>query len=241
MASETQPNGNTCTLNAPTVPNGYQAGDLIIAFVYAGWSDGFDTAGGIDGPDDWFVIGRDSQIRNSLPSGNGGDQVAAFYKISDGTEPANYDFTWPGDPAGFVGRIVVYRNVHQSTPLTSDGFILSSGTGSNPITLDIPYETQGAARVVFAWMSLADEAAFAPPNPTPYLIRTQNGSAPSFDIIADSGLTETDDIQVTLCVADTQVADATTSSVPASINTTSQEDDGERFVWGIAVVVNPAT
>jgi hypothetical protein len=240
MASATQPNGTQVDLSVPTAPNGYQAGDLLIAFVYVGWDANFDTSNPITAPAGWTQIDQDSVAHPSIAGGGAGDRVAAFYLLSTGTEPASYTFSWGGTHVvGFVGRIVVYRNVDQVAPLTSAGYVLSSGIGAEPISLALPFTTTGAARLVCSWAALADDVAFV--MPTSMTPRTQVQNDSSYVIIGDFGLTTEDAIRVTQSVCDESIAAATTSTRTASIDTTAQQSDGDRFVWGIAIVVKPAS
>lgn len=242
MASAREANSTQVVLPVPTAPNGYQAGDLMIAFVYVGYDQNYDESTPIVAPDGWTEIDQGTVAHPSITSGGAGDQVAAFYRLSTGTEPANYQFEWAAGAgnAGFVGRIIVYRNVDQVAPLTSGGFVLSSGISDEPVSLDVPFNAPGARRLVCAWMAMAQDVTFV--TPTVMTPRTQHqDNVFDYNIIGDFGETTELSIRLTLSVSDQSLAAAELDVRTASIQTTSEQSDGDRFVWGIAILVNPAT
>jgi hypothetical protein len=98
----------------PTVPNGYAAGDIMIAFVYCAWEDNYDTSSNITGADPSWVQLDQATFQTDAGPPVQGDRLAVFYRVSTGVEPATYTFNW-AQTALVVARISSYRNVQVPT------------------------------------------------------------------------------------------------------------------------------
>lgn len=242
MASARQPNGTAVTLPVPFSPNGYQVGDLLIAFVYIGYDTGFSTALQPVAPAGWLLLDTNTILHASIAGGDAGDRVACYYRLSTGVEPASYTWTW-NNPGFFVGRIVVYRNVDQANPLESlSGFVISSGLSATPtVALGVQFTVLEPSLLVCAWMALADLGYFS--MPITMMRRTQNVIVddPSFLIIGDYGINDAVNIYTTIGIADEFVTTLGLDQRDGQTVTTSQQADGDRFVWGIAILVKPAS
>jgi hypothetical protein len=113
--------------------NGVQVGDLLLAFVYVCWDADFDTSSVISTPAGWVLVEQD-EIAYSDPEV--GDRLAVFRRVSDGTEPADYEFTWTAT-AAWVGRIVAFRNADPADPLIAAASMVVSAD-ADPISTQAP-------------------------------------------------------------------------------------------------------
>jgi hypothetical protein len=125
--------GTTATVPVPTIMNGVQAGDLLLAFVYVCWDADFATSSEISTPAGWTLVDQDSVVYSDPAQG---DRLAVYSRISGGVEPADYAFTWL-ETAAWIGRIVAFRNADPGTPLTPAGAMVVSAD-SDPISTDAP-------------------------------------------------------------------------------------------------------
>lgn len=144
--------GTSVIVPVPTVPNGYAAGDIMVAFVYCAWESNYDTSSDITGADpSWIQLDQATFQTDAGPPVQG-DRLAAFYRVSTGVEPATYTFNW-AQTALVVARISSYRNVQVPTTPGIATQVAAAGT----ITLALAGgPTAQGAIVVAAYAARSD-------------------------------------------------------------------------------------
>jgi hypothetical protein len=147
-ASALGPTG-TSSSAAVTMPTGTQAGDLIIAQLAFQANPGTITA-----PAGWELV---------LESNDSGNTTfeAIYFKLSNGSEPGNYTFSWANSVA-YLSGAVAFSNVANDRPIeSSNGQSSASGT-SAPTPVVAPSAPLNSLIAVFAvqnssgTLSLAD-------------------------------------------------------------------------------------
>lgn len=109
---------NTYSLNVPS-PSGVQAGDVLVAAVMSSHSSKTVTITPTGG---W------SQLLSYHDPAWSDYDVLVLYKVSSGSEPANYTFTQDIDETLAVA-ISAYDNVDTSSPIEGSTYTTNSGTG----------------------------------------------------------------------------------------------------------------
>jgi len=136
IASSQTFGGLSVTSVTATVPSARQAGDLLVAVV--------GRMATMNAPSDWNLAAR---VTSSLNS----NQLAVFYKISDGTE-TTATFTTTGSADALCAIIGVYRGVDTSNPIAA---INAAGVESETSSYVFPAPTvpaPGGRPVVYGVM-----------------------------------------------------------------------------------------
>lgn len=103
----------TLRIPVPAVAGGVQADDLLLAHVV--WRRDSDWVG-IGTPAGWTKLADDYAYdlgKSGTPSE--GVSAAVYYRVSDGTEPASYDFSGPNEDS--AGAIAAYRGPDPTDPI----------------------------------------------------------------------------------------------------------------------------
>jgi len=108
------------TVNKPT---GTVADDLLLAVIS---TDGNQA---VTAPAGWITIDVGSSPNNAAT-------LATFYKIATASEPASYQFAWPGGERN-TGTILRYSNINTSNPIDVLTAITATGNSNTPTSPDL--------------------------------------------------------------------------------------------------------
>lgn len=146
-ASVLGPTG-TSTSAAVTMPTGTEAGDLIIAQLAFHANPGTITA-----PVGWELVLENNDSGNTTFE-------AIYFKLSNGSEPGSYTFTWANSVA-YLSGAVAFSNVANDQPIeSSNGQSSASGT-SAPTPVVAPSAPLNSLIAVFAVQNSAGTLSLA--------------------------------------------------------------------------------